>query len=138
MQSLFPQGALLQSILSFRRSGWQLGVSAWWDVYDNLVHVEIINIGRQSCVISEIRYFVSSRIPSPKLAFGQTVFFDHDVVTQPIAPSAKIEITRGIKDLPETFSLEVWVWTAGRPYKSQKWIVDPRTIEWEMTRGRRR
>ena len=129
VSALLAAGALLQSVLSFRRSGWRLDVTAWWDTRLNVAHVEITNVGRQSCVISEIRYFISDRANPSSLPFSQVVFFDHDAVTEPIAPSAKIELDRSFEELPEAFNLEVWAWTAGRPYKSEKWVADPRTVE---------
>ena len=76
VSALLSAGALLQSILSFRRSGWDLDVDAWWDTHDKLVHVEITNVGRQACVISEVRYFISDRAKSSDVRFGESAFFD--------------------------------------------------------------
>jgi hypothetical protein len=132
VSALLSAGALLQSILSFRRSGWDLDVDAWWDTHDKLVHVEITNVGRQACVISEVRYFISDRTKSSDVRFGESAFFDYDAVPEPIAPSAKIEITKNLCGLPGSFSLEAWVWTAGRPYKSEKWLQEPGAPFWEI------
>jgi hypothetical protein len=134
VSALLSAGALLQSVLSFRRSGWNLTVDAWWDDLYNQVHVEITNVGRQACVISEIRYFISDRTNSPDMMFGETVFFDNDAAPEPIAPSAKIEITKSFKGLPAAFTLEAWAWTGGRPYKSQKWIEDRWPVDGKLMR----
>ena len=114
--------AVIQSSLSFRRSGWNLNVDAWWDYHDKQAHVAITNVGRQACVISEIRYFITDRTNSQDVTFGETVFFDYDAVPEPIAPSATIEITKNFKNLPAVYTLDVEAWTAGRPYKSERWI----------------
>jgi hypothetical protein len=123
--ALFTGAAWLQSTQAFRRSGWVLDVDSWWDIEEDRAHVEITNTGRQACVISEIRYFISStKVPSG-VPFPE-MFFSDEGPADPVDPSAKIEITRSFGELPEgfvlppTFSFEVWVWTAGRPYKSKK------------------
>ncbi|HUC23865.1 MAG TPA: hypothetical protein VMA73_14245 [Streptosporangiaceae bacterium] len=129
VSALLAAGALLHNIRSFRRSGWDLKVVAWCGRNNDQVHVEITNVGRQACEVSEIRYFISRHESVPaqeRVGFSAAippvmVFSDHEAVAEPIAPSAKVEV---IKDfgitLPAVFSLEVWVWTGGRPYRSER------------------
>lgn len=116
-------GSLAWSCVSWRRTGWNLDVDLWWDFHGQLVHVEIVNTGRQECVLSEIRYFVEDLTES-RGPWSEWVIFDSEDLPGPIAPSAKVEITKDFT-LPSAFSLEVWVWTGGRPYKSKRWTGQP-------------
>lgn len=129
VSALISAGALLHSIWSFRRTGWDLKVSAWWDGIDKQVHVRIINVGRQACVISEIEYHITSLAPEPKPGLGlglglgdpEQVFRDHEAVSKPIAPSASIEVTKALNPLPDEFAFEVGVRTGDRAYMSEKY-----------------
>jgi len=123
--ALFTGAAWLQSAQAFRRSGWVLDVDSWWDIEEDHARVEITNTGRQACVISEIRYFISATEVAGGLPFPE-MFFSDVGPADPVDPSAKIDIIRSFHELPGgfvlpvTFNFEVWVWTAGRPYKSKK------------------
>jgi hypothetical protein len=51
-------GSLLWQFTTWKRSGWDLDVIAYWDTRRQKIIVEITNTGRQECVISEVRYFL--------------------------------------------------------------------------------
>ncbi len=124
VSALISAGALLHNIWSFRRTGWDLKVNAWWDGINKQVYVRIINIGRQACVISEISYHITDLAPEPKHGrdFGdpEQVFRDHEAVSEPIVPSASIEVTKALNPLPDEFAFEVGVRTGDRAYMSEK------------------
>jgi hypothetical protein len=115
-------GSLFWQFTTWKRSGWDLDVVAYWDHRGQEIVVEITNAGRQECVISEVRYFVDDTSETPA-DFAERTFFDHDPLPAPLAASAKSFLTRPIPDIPKSFTLEVWVWTGGQPYKSHKYEV---------------
>lgn len=117
-------GSLVWNYVSWRREGWNLDVDVWWDSHDQLVYVEITNTGRQECALSEIRYFIND-LGDARGSGLESVIFDSDDLPGPIAPSVNIELTKDFT-LPAAFSLEVWAWTGGRPYKSKRWTERPR------------
>ena len=119
-------GALVQSARAFRRSGWVLDVDTYWDKAEDCAYVEITNTGRQACVISEIRSAIGTKPPFG-VTFPQILLTDEGPEDS-IAPSATIAIAKRFDDLgdglplPAVFSLEVWAWTAGHPFKSKREI----------------
>lgn len=115
-------GSLVWQFATWRRSGWDLDVAAYWDSRTQQIIVEITNIGRQDCVVSEVRYFLENTGEGP-VGFPQRVFFDYDPMQTPLAASAKKVLMRSIPDIPNSFILEVWVWTGGKPYRSEKYEV---------------
>jgi hypothetical protein len=115
-------GSLFWQFTTWKRSGWDLDVIAYWDHRRQETVVEITNTGRQECVISEVRYFVDDTSEKPS-DFAERTFFVNDPLPAPLAASAKSSFTRPMPGVPESFTLEVWVWTGGKPYKSQKYEV---------------
>jgi hypothetical protein len=115
-------GSLFWQFTTWKRSGWDLNVVAYWDSRRQEITVEITNTGRQECVISEIRYFLEDTSKTPA-EFPSRTFHDYDPLHAPLAASAKTVLTRSIPDIPNSFMLEVWVWTGGRPYKSARYEV---------------
>jgi hypothetical protein len=113
-------GSLFWQFTTWKRSGWNLDVVAYWDIHGQEVVVEVTNTGRQECVISEVRYFVDDT--SGTALFAGRVFGE-DGPPAPLAASAESVLTRAIPDVPKSFTLEVWVWTGGKPYKSQKYEI---------------
>ena len=120
VSALISAGTLLHNIWSFRRTGWDLKVIARWDHNDKQVHVKIINVGRQACVVSQIRYHITDLEPKP--LSGWSIFpvqvFDNPV-SEPIPPSATVEVVKALDNLPDKFTLEVGVWTGNSAYMSE-------------------
>jgi hypothetical protein len=113
-------GSLLWQFATWKRSGWDLDVMAYWDFQRQEVVAHVTNTGRQECTVSEVWNFVydtSGTAPS-----AGKVFPGHGLPA-PLTASAESVFTRAIPDVPKSFTLEVWVWTGGKPYKSQKYKV---------------
>lgn len=124
VSALFAGGALVQSIRAFRRSGWALEVSVYWNDHDRFAAVEIINTGRQTCLISEIEYVFKALREAGNQEFPKRIFRDEGPF-DPIEPSAKMKTYKSFAKpstsydrLPSSFTLQVRAWTAGRPHKS--------------------
>lgn len=115
-------GSLFWQLTTWKRSGWDLNVVAYWDSRKQEITVEITNTGRQECVISEIRYLLEDTSKTPA-EFPSRIVFGDDPLHAPLAASAKTVLTESIADTPISFVLEVWVWTGGRPYKSARYEV---------------
>jgi hypothetical protein len=115
-------GSLFWQFTTWKRSGWDLDVVAYWDSRRQEIIVEITNAGRQECVISEVRYFLDDTSETPG-DFPERTFFDDYPLLTSLAASAKSILARPIPNIPKSFTLEVWVWTGGKPYKSQKYEV---------------
>lgn len=115
-------GSLLWQFVTWKRSGWDLDVISYWDYRRQEIVTEITNTGRQECVISEARYFVEDTSKTPA-DFPEIFFSDHGPLPAPLGASAHIELARSMPNVPKSFTLEVWVWTGGKPYKSGKYEI---------------
>jgi hypothetical protein len=115
-------GSLFWQFTTWKRSGWDLEVVAYWDSRRQEIIVEITNAGRQECVISEVRYFLEGTSDTPA-DFPDISLSDHGPLPASLAGSAQAVLTRSIPNIPKSFTLEVWVWTGGKPYKSEKYEV---------------
>jgi len=123
-------GSLGWQFMTWRRSGWDLDVTAYWDRRRQEIVVELTNTGRLECTISEVRYIWEDTSERPA-AFPEGVIFDHDPLPAPLAASARRVLTKPMPDVPRSFILEVWAWTGGKAYRSQRYVVTdsaPRAI----------
>src|SRR6266568_1842203 len=86
-------GSLAWQFKTWKLSGWNLDVTAYWDTRRQEVIVEITNTGRQECAISEVRYFLEDTSGTPS-AFPQIFVSDYGPLPALLAASAEEIVTR--------------------------------------------
>jgi hypothetical protein len=91
-------GSLFWQFTTWKRSGWDLEVVAYWDSRRQEIIVEITNAGRQECVISEVRYFLEGTSDTPA-DFPDISLSDHDPLPASLAGSARAVLTQSIPNI---------------------------------------